>query len=307
MIICPSCSAPMPGNPPACRSCQFSAVLRDGVTSFLEPARQDNSIEAAYSENYDVISALDLKQSVIPPEYAEKMNSVMADYVGDVSDAKICDLGCGRGMLSRILVERGAGSVTAVDISLQYLRKLTGTPKIDPVQANAEALPFQDEFDLIVSTDVLEHVLNAGSFYFCLNRALRINGRAIVRVPYRESLMPYSPHMGCPHRFVHFRSFDRPLLKQAFRNAGFEITGSRICGFFFGRAKPFWSRTQRRMDFYIKLRDRISAWPGGASSVAGWPYWLAGLLMEPVEIIIEARKVANLEPSLAVQARKGVS
>jgi 2-polyprenyl-3-methyl-5-hydroxy-6-metoxy-1,4-benzoquinol methylase len=147
----------------------------------------------SYTENYDRIARDDLDAKVMDERYIENLAANFCERVAHVSGSDICDIGSGKGFLVRKLLARGAASVTAVDISSPYLVRLTGQPGVFPLLANAEALPFVEHFDIVVATDVLEHVLNVGSFLYSVNRALRPNGRFYVRVPHRENLLPYFP------------------------------------------------------------------------------------------------------------------
>jgi hypothetical protein len=89
----------------------------------------------------------------------------------------------------------GAESVTVVD------RRMADS-RFAPVLTNAGDLPFAEAFDIVTATDIMEHVLNVGSFISSLNGALVVGGDAYVRVPYPEDLLPYSPHLDCEYRFV---------------------------------------------------------------------------------------------------------
>ncbi len=77
----------------------------------------------------------------------------------------VLDAGCGEGVLSWYLAERGA-KVTAMDISTpnlenakSFLEKRGVTDRVTLVQGDAEHLPFPDaSFDWVVSSHVLEHL-----------------------------------------------------------------------------------------------------------------------------------------------------
>jgi SAM-dependent methyltransferase len=64
-----------------------------------------------------------------------------------------------------------------------------------------------EAFDAIVSTDVLEHVLDLNRTVSAMLRVLKAGGIMIVRVPYREWLGLYlMPDY--PFRYAHLRNFD---------------------------------------------------------------------------------------------------
>ena len=262
----------------------------------LSSEDRKNPMFARYLENYDRIAEKDLADDILDPVYVSHQADNMADYIGALKGRKVCDLGSGQGHLARRLLKKGASSVTMVDIALPYLRiSAKGDDRLLPVMANAENLPFEDQFDVITSTDVMEHVLNLGSFLFCVNRALKMGGRAFIRVPYQESLLSYSPHMGCPYPFVHLRSFNREILRIYMRTAGFAVERFHYDGFVLGRPLPFWTANQERLDRYIQFQEWIKSKIANPADVTRWPVWFARLFMPPCEIVVVARKKEDLQ------------
>jgi SAM-dependent methyltransferase len=99
------------------------------------------------------------------------------------------------------------------------------------VLADAEYLPFKEEFDIIVSSDVIEHVLNVGSFLDCVYHALKPGGRFIVRTPYKENIMGKSAHRkSAPQELGHLRNFNKSLLKMILEDAQFKVKKIRYDG-----------------------------------------------------------------------------
>ena len=109
----------------------------------------------------------------------------LLEAVGDVRGLAVCDVGVGKGMLLDRLLRgqpafahrRRSGAALPTPSRRARRRQL--------VLADAERLPFRAEFDVIVSSDVLEHVLNVGDFLVSVREALRPGGRFVVRVPHR--------------------------------------------------------------------------------------------------------------------------
>lgn len=104
----------------------------------------------------------------------------------------VCDVGCGTGaLLSRIQASRSFERLTGVDFVIDDASKLKG---IEYVAAKIENLPFADgEFDTVVCTHVIEHVLEYREAIAELRRVAR--KRLIIVVPReRESRYTFNPH-----------------------------------------------------------------------------------------------------------------
>jgi len=126
--------------------------------------------------------------------------------VADVRGTSVCDVGCGTGLLlNRVRAERGGElqRLLGVDFVLAATRSHEG---IDLVSAKIEALPFaDDEFDTVICTHVLEHILD---FRAALSELRRVAGkRLIIVVPReRESRYTFNPHL-------HFFAYSETLLR----------------------------------------------------------------------------------------------
>ena len=163
--------------------------------------------------------------------------------VGDVRGLAVCDVGVGKGMLLERLAAAGPRSLVGVDLALPYLQRLTGRDDARLVRADAERLPFRSEFDVVVSSDVLEHVLNAGDFLHSVREAIRPGGRFVVRVPHRDTLTSYREPERLPLPVRSPARVRRPQLRRLLREAGFDVTHLRYSGFY---ASPQTTAVQRR-------------------------------------------------------------
>lgn len=109
--------------------------------------------------------------------------------------AKILDIGCGNGNLSIALGSLGY-NVKGIEIdeaSVQNARKHNTFPNVEFAVADANKFTLNDEFDLIVCTEVLEHLTNPKELVASAYRLLKPEGIFIVTVPNgygpREALM----------------------------------------------------------------------------------------------------------------------
>jgi 2-polyprenyl-3-methyl-5-hydroxy-6-metoxy-1,4-benzoquinol methylase len=301
MIICPECAGPIGGlYSLSCQSCGWaSSVTFENIPVLLTRQDLNDSVMQSYQKNYESIAEEDLQRGIVDETFVRDLASNLTQHVGDVIGLDVCDVGVGKGYAAKSLLEKGARSVVAVDIAREYLVRLCGIPSLTPVIANAENLPFSDEFDVVVSSDVMEHVLNLGSFLFCVNRALRMGGRFVVRVPYRESLLPYSPHMGCPYSFVHLRTFNKQSLRDCLEQAGFRMNRTYYDAFIPGRPRDFWMRSPFRAGLYNFIHRQLKRRFGSDFNVTRISPKLAGVFMPPLTIIADVQKVKDLPGSVA--------
>ena len=92
------------------------------------------------------------------------------------------DAGCGDGRYLRALDAELPERIAGVDISERILETAQAAiPRADLRQGNLEALPFDDaSFDLVLCTQVIEHVLDAAAGVAELVRVLRGGGRLVI-------------------------------------------------------------------------------------------------------------------------------
>lgn len=109
------------------------------------------------------------------------------DCVGDVRNLRILDVGCGGGILSEPLARLGA-HVTGIDTSLGAIEaacqhsRMMGLD-IDYKHSTIEELLGDSAhcgFDLIVASEIIEHVPNPESFLAACKRNLAPNNKGII-------------------------------------------------------------------------------------------------------------------------------
>jgi len=142
---------------------------------------------------------------------------------------KILDAGCGNGEFSEFIKNMGF-DVVGIDISVSAVEKAkTRNPGIDfRVQSVEDLLPFNDgEFDVIWSTEVLEHVFDVHSCLCQFNRILKPDGQLILTVPYHGviknvavALFGFERHYNPD--ISHIRFFTKSSLDKCITRAGFK-------------------------------------------------------------------------------------
>lgn len=106
------------------------------------------------------------------------------------SRGRALDVGCGTGRVAFALAARGY-DVTAVDVEPRVIEIASRLAETQPAApqfrvadlSDAEAVD-QDYYDLVVCSEVLEHVEDDDALASTIYRALRPGGRAVVTVPY---------------------------------------------------------------------------------------------------------------------------
>ena len=218
MLLCPECRSVV-NDKSSCNVCSWEFSCLSDIPSYFK--KNLSPTLKSYVENYDTISDDDLNESILARGYLLHMAKKLIPYLPTSKSIRICDIGGGQGNFAKLIKSEGYENISIVDIAQPYLKLLKSD--FQCYLADAENLPFKEHFDVITSTDVLEHVINVGSYLYSVNQALVDNGKFIVRVPFYENLMYYSPHLGCPYDFVHLRTFSKKLLTKQLKEAGFKI------------------------------------------------------------------------------------
>jgi SAM-dependent methyltransferase len=131
---------------------------------------------------------------------------------------RLLDAGCGTG---RNLLEFGRpGQATGVDVSPQAVDFCRGRGVHDVRQAAVEDLPFEaSSFDVVLATDVIEHVDDDIAALRELRRVAAPEGRLILTVPAYQWL--WSSHDESVH---HRRRYTAPRLRERVLAAGWAPT-----------------------------------------------------------------------------------
>lgn len=139
----------------------------------------------------------------------------VSEFLGDITGARILELGCGAGKMSVLLAKSGA-HVTAFDLSHESVRLTkykseVNNTNLDVLVSAGEFLPFASEsFDVIIGKSILHHLeIEVGRRD--LFRVLRKGGKSVFIEPLGMNpiltfVRKYVPY---PHKAV--VGVDRPL------------------------------------------------------------------------------------------------
>jgi len=236
--LCPDCQERLE-RLADCARCGWRYETVDGIPSLLSTADRSSPLFNLYVANYLKIAEDDLAHSIQRPEHLAAQASTLRSYLGDVGGRRVCEIGVGQGLLFDELLVARPVRLVGVDVASAYLRPYATRAEV--FVANAENLPFKRAFDLVVASEVLEHVLNVGDFLLSTRRSLVDGGELAVRVPYRENLLPYARRLDCPYDLVHLRTFTADSLVSLLGHAGFRLKRLVYDGCYAYRMRP-WAR-----------------------------------------------------------------
>jgi SAM-dependent methyltransferase len=215
MKLCVSCSGAFASDEWTCPHCGSQPLFVDGAPLFAPEL-------AECGEGFDphIFATL----AALEPEsfWFRARNRLIVWAVAEYFPAArtLLEVGCGTGFVLAGLAHSRpqlalAGSELFVE-ALPFAR--SRAPGASLMQLDARRLPFEDEWDVIGSFDVLEHIEDDGAALASMLNALRPGGGLIVTVPQHRAL--WSAADDYAH---HVRRYTRAGLRRELQRAGFEV------------------------------------------------------------------------------------
>lgn len=216
MKICRQCGSRRSTSDWTCAACGFTPLRRDGIVYFAPESAGGTGGDAVYQ--HEALFAAE--QSHFWFHGRERL-VVWALQQHFPSAATLIDVGCGRGSLLAGIRRRVPGLQLAgaelLDDGLKFARQRLASD-IGLYQLDATALPFEGEFDVVTSCDVLEHIDDDRAVLRQLYQAVVPGGGIIITVPQHRWLWSavdtYSHHR---------RRYERHELVSAIEQAGFVV------------------------------------------------------------------------------------
>jgi 2-polyprenyl-3-methyl-5-hydroxy-6-metoxy-1,4-benzoquinol methylase len=150
-----------------------------------------------------------------------------------VSETRVLDVGCGNGAVCGEFIRRGC-KVVGVDLSRQGIslaRRIYPEARFEILTAEEQILDRLQEpaFDLVISTEVVEHLYAPRRWAVGCFNALKPGGRLICTTPYHGYLKnlvlsllgKWDTHMNPLWEGGHIKLWSRPTLTRLLRQAGF--------------------------------------------------------------------------------------
>lgn len=245
----------------------------------------------SYIHNYekigeDVLNNIDIhgENPFMNETYWNTIENSTLDLIHDIikPNDNILDVGVGLGrLLNRIKIPVNK---FGIDIDLSQLYKVDNS--INVCMSKVEELPYIDNFfDVIVCTDVLEHVIDLNLAVKNILRCLKPNGELIIRVPYREDLTNYLLD-SYPYQYAHLRNFDENSLQLLLGKIfGMKISKITYCGFINSRTKIKYFNSMKVLQKVLSLLVSFSLIFGTKTQKK-----VMKKLLNPIEINITAIK-----------------
>jgi 2-polyprenyl-3-methyl-5-hydroxy-6-metoxy-1,4-benzoquinol methylase len=124
-------------------------------------------------------------------ELIERMNilllpmryKVMLNELRHLEKGRLLDIGCGEGVLLENAKRQGF-DVTGIDFSEQAV-ELCHQKNLDAIclDIEGEELPFNEEFDIVIAVEIIEHLYDYYRFLASANNCLRQNGLLFLTTP----------------------------------------------------------------------------------------------------------------------------
>lgn len=140
------------------------------------------------------------------------------------TDAYCLDFGCGDGAVVLDLLTRGYGNVYGCDVNPERVRRAQSKLPVEKrdhialIQLDPYRIPFPDtKFDLILSSQVLEHVQDMGAAFRELSRIMAPNAQSLHIFPPKHRLL--EAHTQVPFgNLVRTRTWHATWTRLGFRN-----------------------------------------------------------------------------------------
>jgi 2-polyprenyl-3-methyl-5-hydroxy-6-metoxy-1,4-benzoquinol methylase len=177
----------------------------------------------------------------------EKLTGVLIELVKKLEDVRsICDLGCGNGHISGRLAAQGY-NVTGVDAStsgIQIARRTYPSARFIETLIDGSLGERLGHFDLVISSDVIEHLYRPSDLLEAARSLLKPAGHALIGTPYHgyiKNLLlavtgKMDSHFSALHDGGHIKFFSVRTLSQLMTSHAFEDLSFT----FYGRAPLLW-------------------------------------------------------------------
>jgi ubiquinone/menaquinone biosynthesis C-methylase UbiE len=164
----------------------------------------------------------------------------------DLRDSKILEIGCAGGLLIKALQEKGFTRITGIDISKKAIQLCKKRKIESALVMDGSNMSFSDNaFDIVIASDVLEHIDDDAATLCEWNRVLSPGGKLLM-------LVPAFPWMWSKHDDInqHKRRYTQRQLFRLLKDAGFSIERASYWNFTIFFPASFIRISQRALPFF---------------------------------------------------------
>ncbi|MDT8273387.1 MAG: class I SAM-dependent methyltransferase [Desulfomonilia bacterium] len=215
MKICFSCEKTFDSVGWNCPYCRSNPFITDGFFSFVT---YDNTHEVKFfPEYYAQLFSLEEKHFW----FRHRLNSILdAVQIHFPRAHEVLEVGCGTGNVLSSLSQSMPGlSLSGSDLFIEGLHfAKTRIPSAQLYQMDACRMPFENEFDLILALDVLEHIGDDTIALKEISKSLRPGGGVLITAPQHQWLWSTQDEKAC-----HKRRYTRETLSKKIRMNGLRV------------------------------------------------------------------------------------
>ncbi|MFH0889241.1 MAG: methyltransferase domain-containing protein [Planctomycetota bacterium] len=260
LLICPHCRGAINinTNEIVCLKCHHSFPFAHGIidlrTGVTQKGEWDlNVFEKGYDKMGYYKDEYGWAESGRYPHYVadyrySRVKGKIIDWLRPQDDDIILDVGCGVGYFIFDIMKRypdvnlsfaGLDPVRSNIYWLNYRSQEENKTNLIGIMGGAESLPFMDDsFDMIVTSEVIEHILDKEKAINQMHRVLKPGGRLFISTPARLAVEFWNNFFWLPQKIKRIfkprkvsstekAPYDEPLtqrqLKRYLQQAGFTI------------------------------------------------------------------------------------
>jgi SAM-dependent methyltransferase len=212
--ICRACALRFDGPGWSCPACGWTAAREGGIDKWLDDAPDGIAYDPRHFDAFEPI--LDSHFWFV------SRNALLAwalrRYCPDARS--LLEVGCGSGQVALAIGrENPRLRLTGTEVFIEGLRLAAArVPEAELLVADARALPFEAEFDVVGAFDVIEHIREDDRAIGQMVQAVKPGGVVIVTVPQHQFLWS-----AMDERAGHVRRYSRALLTARLREQGLRI------------------------------------------------------------------------------------